>query len=51
MEKFNQLDQIPLAELTPEQVNILQAAEANVSQQGKNEEVYLIAFRKGNSGS
>ena len=49
MEKFNELDQVPLADLTPDQLNILQAAESNLSQQGQTEGVYLIAFRKGNS--
>ena len=51
MEKFNDLDQVPLANLTPEQLNVLQSAEANLGQQGSQDEVYLIAFRKESSGS
>lgn len=50
MEKLNHLDEVPLAHLTPEQLELLQKTEANLNQQNNQEEVYLIAFRKGNSG-
>lgn len=40
----NRLEEIPFANLTPEQLEILQKAENNINQ--KEEDVYLIAYRK-----
>ncbi|WP_167577999.1 hypothetical protein [Ammoniphilus sp. YIM 78166] len=44
MDKFNHLDEVPLADLTEQQLQILQEAESNLNEEA--EDVYLIAFRK-----
>ncbi|MEW9674218.1 hypothetical protein ABLT31_36245 [Ammoniphilus sp. 3BR4] len=44
MEKHNHLDEVPLANLTPEQLEILQNAENSLNKE--DQDVYLIAFSK-----
>ncbi|WP_164984899.1 hypothetical protein [Ammoniphilus sp. CFH 90114] len=44
MEKYNHLDEVPIASLTHEQLQILQNAENHLNEQ--DQDVYLIAFKK-----
>ncbi|MGD8192316.1 hypothetical protein ACQCN2_20285 [Brevibacillus ginsengisoli] len=44
MDKYNHLDQLPLAELDGQQLANLQKAEAELNLQG--ESVYLLALKK-----
>ncbi|WP_170145191.1 hypothetical protein [Ammoniphilus oxalaticus] len=46
MSKYNYLDEVPLADLTSEQLSIVQQAEASLSNKDVDDPVYLIAFRK-----
>ncbi|HJV45204.1 MAG TPA: hypothetical protein VJ824_05685 [Bacillota bacterium] len=45
MEKFNHLDELPIANLNYDQLNLLQTAEQSMNKE-KNEEIYIIAFKK-----
>jgi hypothetical protein len=44
MNHKHRLDELPLAHLTPQQLEQLQQAEKEINQEGKS--VYLIAFEK-----
>jgi hypothetical protein len=44
MEKKNELNELPIAKLTDEQLQQLKQAEIRLNQSGNN--VYLIAFQK-----
>ncbi len=47
MDKFNDLDQLPIAELDSKQLENLKKAEEQINQAG--ESVYLIALKKSES--
>ncbi|WP_019122091.1 hypothetical protein [Brevibacillus massiliensis] len=46
MDKYNHLDQLPIAALTPEQLEKLRQAEEQLNQNQEGNTVYLIALSK-----
>lgn len=51
MGKSNRLDEMPFANLSPQQLKLLRETEANLSGKKEGEEIYLIAYRKNKNES